>query len=112
MTVSNSAVPQAREQHAYWVFGLAILLSGFAALSYQVVWQRALTQAIESDAISVVLVVTIFMVWLGVGSALARKLISRSRRSIALIYVGIEVAPSKSRYLDLATQATIGLHVQ
>lgn len=76
------------------LLGLAILLSGFAALCYQVVWQRALTQSIGSDAISVVLVVTIFMAWLGVGAAIARGLLQRSRRRIALTYAAVELGIS------------------
>ena len=54
------------------LFSVAFTLSGFAALAYQIAWQRVLTQVIGSDAISAVLVVAIFMVWLGVGAALAR----------------------------------------
>ena len=45
------------------LLGLAIFLSGFAALCYQLVWQRALTQSIGSDAITVALTITIL--WIG-----------------------------------------------
>lgn len=76
------------------LLGVPILLSGFAALCYQVTWQRALTQSIGSDAIAVVLVVTIFMTWLGVGAALARGLLRRSRRRIAFNYVAVEMVIS------------------
>lgn len=74
-----------------FLLGFAILLSGFSALAYQVAWQRALTQSIGSDSVSVVLIVTIFMVWLGVGAAFARVLIKQSRRRMAKTYAGIEV---------------------
>ncbi len=74
--------------------GLAILFSGFAALCYQVVWQRALTQSIGSDTVAMVLIVTIFMVWLGVGAQLARGMLERSRRKIALIYAAVEIGIS------------------
>jgi spermidine synthase len=76
------------------LLGAAILLSGFAALCYQVTWQRALTQSIGADAIAVVLVVTIFMTWLGVGAALARSLLRRSRRRIAFNYAVVEMVIS------------------
>jgi spermidine synthase len=76
------------------LLGLAILLSGFAALCYQVVWQRALTQSIGSDAIAVVLVVTIFMAWLGAGAAIVRGLLRRSRRRIAFTYAAVELGIS------------------
>jgi predicted membrane-bound spermidine synthase len=73
------------------LLGFAILLSGFAALCYQVAWQRALTQSIGSDAMAVVLVVTIFMFWLGVGAALARGLLRHSRRRVAFTYAAVEL---------------------
>jgi|GEM_PF-689991 len=72
------------------LLALAMLLSGFSALTYQVAWQRALTQSIGSDAISVVLVVTIFMVWLGVGATVVRALLAKGRRTLILVYSLIE----------------------
>jgi predicted membrane-bound spermidine synthase len=74
--------------------GLALVFaaSGFSALVYQVAWQRVLTQAIGSDAISVVLVVTTFMACLGLGAELARRLLSRPGLPLALAYAAIEFA--------------------
>lgn len=72
--------------------GLAFTASGFSALAYQVAWQRALTQSIGSDAVSVVLVVTIFMACLGLGSELSRRFLRRSRANLAVTYATIEVA--------------------
>jgi len=48
----------------------AFLLSGFAALIYQLVWQRSLFAIYGIDSASVTVVVTAFMAGLGVGSLL------------------------------------------
>ena len=70
----------------------AFTASGFSALANQVTWQRVLTQAIGSDAISTVLVVTIFMASLGIGSEIARKVLERSALNLAVTYALIEAA--------------------
>lgn len=72
------------------LFALAFTLSGFAALAYQIAWQRVLTQVIGSDAISAVLVVAIFMVWLGVGAEIARRLLPRLGSRAGLAYAVLE----------------------
>ncbi|MDP1723744.1 MAG: hypothetical protein Q8L85_03490 [Alphaproteobacteria bacterium] len=77
-------------RHSRLGFAIALFLSGCAALAYQVAWQRALTQIIGSDAISMVLVVTIFMICLGVGSELAKFLVARSERQALILYILIE----------------------
>lgn len=86
---------QIRQTNQRWLhFNLAFLffLSGFASLSYQVVWQRVLTQSIGSDALSAGIVVTSFMIFLGIGAELARQLLTRARESTALLYAAIEIA--------------------
>lgn len=72
-------------------FAIALALSGFAALAYQVTWQRVLTQIIGSDAVSMVLVVTIFMICLGIGSELAKFLVARSQTGAIRLYAIIEL---------------------
>ncbi len=78
------------------LFAIAFTLSGFAALAYQIVWQRVLTQVIGSDAISVVLIVAIFMIWLGVGAEIARRLLpsigARAGTTYALLETGVGMA--------------------
>ena len=71
-------------------FAVALALSGCAALIYQVAWQRMMTQIIGSDAVSMVLVVTIFMICLGIGSELARVLVARSQVAALKLYAAIE----------------------
>ncbi len=87
-TSSTTAQPAAGSLK--WLFALAFTLSGFAALAYQIAWQRVLTQVIGSDAISAVLVVAIFMVWLGVGSELARRLLPRVGNRAGQAYAVLE----------------------
>ncbi|HEY0667907.1 MAG TPA: fused MFS/spermidine synthase, partial [Sphingobacteriaceae bacterium] len=43
-------------------------LSGIAALVYQVIWQRLLTFFVGSDTVGISLIVTVFMLGLGIGS--------------------------------------------
>jgi len=74
------------------VVAVAFTLSGFAALAYQIAWQRVLTQVIGSDAISIVFVVTIFMACLGAGAEIARQLLSTTRVPFAFLYAFIELA--------------------
>lgn len=66
--------------------------SGMAALIYQVVWQRALTQEIGVDSVSIAFIVTIFMTGLGFGSLAGGKLTAKmSPRTMALMYVVLEL---------------------
>lgn len=64
-----------REMQLYCIF----FLSGFAALFYQLIWQRALFTLYGTSAESVTVVVTVFMLGLGLGS-LAGGALSRSPR--------------------------------
>lgn len=72
-------------------FAVALALSGCAALAYQVVWQRVLTQVIGSDSISIVLIISIFMICLGIGSELAKKLLHSKKINALKAYAIIEV---------------------
>lgn len=71
--------------------GAIFLVSGFAALLYQIVWQRALFAIYGINIEAVTVVVTAFMVGLGVGS-LAGGALSRHPRWPALVlFAGIEL---------------------
>ena len=62
------------------------LISGFAALIYQIVWQRALFAIYSVNAQSVAVVVTAFMVGLGIGSLVGGRLSARFPRHGILIF--------------------------
>ena len=65
-------------------------LSGFAALLYQVVWQRVLFSVYGIDITSVTVVVTVFMLGLGAGSLLGGALSERMRSRALLLFAILE----------------------
>ena len=67
-------------------------LSGFAALLYQVIWQRLLVFYTGSDTVSISLIVTAFMTGLGLGYLVGGRLSDRSSPAVNLRYfVGAEL---------------------
>ncbi len=67
-------------------------ISGFAALIYQVVWQRVLFQSFGVNIESVTIIVSIFMFGLGVGSIIGGYLSKKYVRHQILIFAICEVA--------------------
>jgi spermidine synthase len=87
---------------------VAFFLSGFAALLYQVLWQRLLVLFAGADVHSVTLIVAAFMVGLGVGSLAGGRLASRlDARACLWAFAGAELCicafalVSKWLYYDL-----------
>ena len=68
---------------------VVFFLSGFTALVYQVVWQRLLTLHYGVGAVSITLVVTVFMGGLGLGALLGGRVADRVRNLLPF-YAGIE----------------------
>lgn len=71
---------------------LVFFLSGFAALIYQVVWQRAFTLYYGVGAISTSIVVSVFLFGLGVGAYAGGRLAERLGRWRVTTYVVVEGA--------------------
>jgi spermidine synthase len=71
-------------------FGL-FFLSGFPALLYQIVWQRALFTAYGVNAESVAVIVTAFMAGLGIGSLVGGRLSAINRASLLAVFGTIEL---------------------
>ncbi len=69
----------------------ALVLSGFASLVYQVVWQRVLSQTVGVDAISMAIVVTIFLIGFAVGGQAGAALCKLDRRVVGTAYVAAEI---------------------
>ncbi|HEX4639662.1 MAG TPA: fused MFS/spermidine synthase [Chthoniobacterales bacterium] len=68
-------------------------LSGFAALLYQVIWQRLLVFFSGGDVYSITLIVTAFMAGLGVGNLAGGYFADRLPRRLNLLaFIGAEVA--------------------
>ncbi len=72
---------------------LAVLFfcSGFAALIYQMVWQRALFQAFGVNIESVTIIVSIFMFGLGIGALAGGALSKRFPRHLPHLFVACEL---------------------
>jgi spermidine synthase/MFS family permease len=103
-------VSATRAQSRIAVFLLLALFfaSGFAALLYQVVWQRILALFSGADVFSVTIVVSAFMAGLGLGSLGGGHLADRlSRRACLLLFalaelsVGLFALASKFLYYDV-----------
>src|SRR5262245_11776684 len=73
------------------VFLAVFFFSGSAALVYQICWQRLLGVYYGVGAISTAIIVSIFMLGLGVGSLIGGRL-SESRGNAIFIYIVIEAA--------------------
>jgi spermidine synthase len=73
-----------------WIYAV-FLLSGFAALLYQIVWQRALYAIYGINIESVTMVVTAFMLGLGLGS-IAGGIVSKDpKRPVLLMFSLVEL---------------------
>lgn len=93
MTSTREAAAVATPSHAPESRGLGFLaavffVSGFAALIYQIVWQRSLYAIFGINVESVTIVVTAFMVGLGVGSLVGGWL-SRATGARLVMYFGL-----------------------
>jgi spermidine synthase len=77
----------AGDVHIIWLHAL-FFLSGFPALLYQIVWQRALFAIYGVNIQSVTIVVSAFMLGLGAGSLLG-GLLSKTRRVPLLLMFGL-----------------------
>ena len=68
------------------------LVSGFAALMYQIVWQRTLFAAYGVNVESVTIIVSVFMFGLGVGSVMGGMLSKRFPTRLPQLFVLCELA--------------------
>lgn len=89
---------------------LAVLffMSGFPALLYQLVWQRALFRILGVNVESVTIVVTAFMVGLGLGSLAGGRLSMRPRLKLLPLLAVIEAATALFGIVSLAVFEWIG----
>src|SRR6266513_941714 len=71
---------------------LLFFLSGFPALLYQIVWQRALFTIYGVNIESVTIIVTTFMLGLGIGSLAGGWLSQRRRIALLPLLAAIELA--------------------
>ena len=92
---NRSAQRSAAQTHAeprMWLFYVLFFLSGFPALLYQIVWQRALFTLFGVDIESVTIIVTVFMLGLGLGSLVGGKLSARPGVRLLAAFGAIELS--------------------
>ncbi len=100
---------------------IAFFVSGFAALLYQIVWQRVLFSVVGINIESVTVVVSAFLMGLGLGSVIGGAISRDPRRSPLLSFALIELAmgvfgsvsvplfrSAGDRLLDLSPAVTAG----
>jgi spermidine synthase len=76
-----------------WIAFIVFFVSGFAALLYQVIWQRLLVFFSGADVYSVTLIVTTFMAGLGLGNLVGGYVADRlSRRTNLVMFIAAELA--------------------
>ncbi len=69
------------------LMGVLFFISGMAALIYQVCWQRLLFSGMGSDSISIAIIVSVFMLGLGLGGLLGGWIVDRFPRALVLFVV-------------------------
>src|SRR5262245_906053 len=95
---------------ARWTRALCVLffLSGFPALIYQLTWQRALFRIFGVNIESVTIVVTAFMLGLGLGSLAGGWLSKRPRIPLLPLLAAIELATAAFGVVSLAIFDQVG----
>ena len=90
---AGAATHTKRARSANWVRALSVLffLSGFPALLYQLIWQRALFRIFGVNIESVTIVVTAFMIGLGLGSLAGGWLSTRKNLKLLPLLAAIEI---------------------
>ena len=86
-------VDESRASCYRWTAFVVFFASGFAALLYQVIWQRLLVFFSGADVYSVTLIVTTFMAGLGLGNLVGGYVADLlSRRTNLVLFIAAEVA--------------------
>jgi spermidine synthase len=97
-------IPAATGQH---IFHAIFFLSGAAALIYQVCWQRLMSVYYGVGAISIAIVVSVFMLGLGLGALLGGRIADRADRPL-LVYAGVEAVIGMFGLASLSILTHIG----
>jgi spermidine synthase/MFS family permease len=86
-------------------------ISGFAALIYQVIWQRILYATFGIDIESVTVIVSVFMFGLGIGSLAGGWLQTRFAPHSLKMFIGIECAIGLFGLVSISLIETAGLYL-
>jgi spermidine synthase len=88
----KSLSPESKSQRAQVAIVIAgFAVSGFVALSYEVIWSRVLALIIGSSVYAFSIMLTTFLVGLAAGAAMAARLVDRINRPVRM-FAFIEVA--------------------
>jgi len=79
-----------RESGFRWLY-ILFFFSGFPALLYQIVWQRTLFAVYGVNIESVTIVVSAFMLGLGLGSLLGGRISKNPTAPLLLLFAGVEI---------------------
>jgi predicted membrane-bound spermidine synthase len=79
-------------ERGVWWIAPAFFISGFAALLYQVVWQRVLFAGFGINIEAVTIVVSAFLTGLGIGSLIGGRLSTRDSRTLLRIFAAVETS--------------------
>ena len=90
-TTQDIAAPLPKQQQSIKEWYLLVFLSGFAAISWEIVWFRVLDIALQSNAYTYAHLLAFVLVSNGLGSLLGSRLVSQIRnpRKIFLLIQGI-----------------------
>ena len=110
-TAAESSPRQSLKTHDAWISrGLpgVFFVSGFAALLYQLVWQRTLFALLGINTESVTIVVTAFMLGLGCGGLLGGALSRAKPRTVIRRFAMAEIATAMFGAISLSVFHFIG----
>src|SRR5579885_1072991 len=93
--------PMQRLAHFRWLYPL-FFLSGFPALLYQIVWQRALFAIYGVNIESVTVVVSAFMLGLGLGSLAGGRISRHPRAPLLALFAAAELGIAAYGLVSLA----------
>ena len=90
-----------------WIY-VVFFLSGFAALLYQIVWQRALYAIYGINVESVTMIVTAFMLGLGLGSLAGGRVSKDPKKPVLLMFSLVELGIGLFGIVSLAVFHAVG----
>ena len=88
---------------------IIFFFSGFASLIYQVVWQRILTLHYGMASISITIIVTVYMLGLGIGALFGGLIVERNKNRI-LLYFFVELTIGLFGLISLPFLSFLGRH--
>jgi len=85
----DTAIPT---QLSYRLTGTVILLSGFATLSYEILWFRALRYLVGNSTFALTIILVVFLLGLGFGALPLRRIVARGQSELDLARCQLAIA--------------------